>query len=379
MSFIILILLLGYTLSLLGLAMPALHYRPHHRALIDSKKDIAFTVIVVYRNEQATLPRLLNDLKRQSYSKNLIEIILVNDDSTDDSCEIAQTFKENSTDQSVVLLDRLIHSTSAKKDGISQAIHTATHEHILVTDADCELPHEWMASYNEHYKKYAHTLFIAGPLAITGSGFIARLQQLEMVALQTITAGSFAIRQPFICNGANMSFTKSAFKQVQGYSGNDHISSGDDIFLLEKLAAENVIQCHYLKSSEAIVKTRAKSSWQSMIAQRARWARKGNETKSLLNKLIATHVAAINLLFFVMPVCYWLDGISKNLLLSFYLLKLFTDFIVLLVGTQFFVTQRWSRVFLLQYFVYPLVVLAIVLQSLKKIKWRGRVIDQNDV
>ncbi|WP_052476773.1 glycosyltransferase [Nonlabens marinus] len=356
--------------------MPALNYQPITVTRRLNNHPITFSIIVVYRNEIDALPTLLKSLSEQDYNPALLEIILVNDASIDGSQEFVNEFIKKNLSMHYIHFDRTPKSVSAKKDGITQAISRATQEHILLTDADCVVPKTWISAYSRHYQSYADASLVAGPVRLNGQGFLAGLQQLEMLALQTITTGAFALRQPFMCNGANLSFKKKAFEAVQGYLGNDHLSSGDDVFLLEKLAAEDVLQCHYLKNTQALISTSPKNSWKEMIEQRARWSRKSTETKSLLNKLVAFHVATASLLFVFAPLLYVFHLISIELMWSFYFLKFFTDFVVLVIGNQLYQVSSWMRYFILQFFMYPFIVIAIGLKSLGSIKWQDRSIDR---
>ena len=377
MSFFVLLITFGYALLLLCLAMPALNYQPLTMTRRSQDIAIRFSIIVVYRNEIHALPTVLQSLLNQDYDPALLEVILVNDASKDGSKELVAELIKQHPSFHFIHFDRNAKSASAKKDGITQALSIATHEHILLTDADCTLPQSWVSAYNTHYQSYADAIIVAGPVRLSGTGFLAGLQQLEMLALQTITAGAFAIRQPFMCNGANFSFKKEAFETVHGYTGNDHLSSGDDVFLLEKLAAEDVTQCHYLKNLNAVVTTTAKSSWKEMMEQRARWSRKSTKTKSLLNKLVAVHVAAASLLFVVAPLLAAFHLISIELMVSFYMLKFFTDFVVLVVGNQLYTMRNWMLILIPQFFMYPFIVIAIGLKSLGTVKWQDRSIDQS--
>ena len=54
------------------------------------------------------------------------------------------------------------------------------------------------------------------------------------MSLQGATIAGFALRNPFLCNGANMAYKKELFTNLHGFEGNNNLASGDDIFLLEK-------------------------------------------------------------------------------------------------------------------------------------------------
>lgn len=373
----ILIIPVVYLFLVLGLALEAHHMRGIPVAYPDHNTLQSFTVIINYRNEQEQLPALLQSLTSLNYDFDKIQFIFVNDDSTDRSTEILEQFQKQHPQVSCLLLDRLPTSNSAKKDGITQAITQALHPIIITTDADCTVPTDWLQAYNAMYHKYPRAHFVAAPVYINATThFNSVLQSQEMIALQMITMGAFEIKRPFMCNGANMSFKKAAFYTVNGYEGNDHISSGDDIFLLEKLWQLDSEHCLYLKNNAATVTTLPKKTWREMILQRARWAQKGTATASLLNKAVSFQVWMMSILCIAAPLLYLTGLIDSNLLWMIYALKILVDFLVLFLGKRFFEHESWLRYFLVQLVVYPLVVVAVSIASLFKPSWHQRKVNQ---
>ncbi len=77
-----------------------------------------------------------------------------------------------------------------------------------------------------------------------------------------------------MCNGANLSFLRRAFYEVNGYEGSLHIPSGDDEFLLQKLFRRYPHRLAFLKQPEATVRTRAKKTAMAFYQQRKRWGSK---------------------------------------------------------------------------------------------------------
>lgn len=374
---------IGYTLIILTLSLDGFLYKSFRKRPTDSLHDdksldefLPFTIIVNYRNEAHHLPELLSSLALIQYPIELIEIFFVNDASSDHSENIIREFEVHHPEWSIHLIDRTVKSASAKKDGISQAVAIATHERIICTDADVVVPENWLQAFNKLYHFHQDAHFIAGPVQITHTpSLITQIQHAEMVALQMVSIGAFSQRQPFMCNGANMSFTKSVFTTVNGYDDNDHISSGDDVFLLEKLASEDVMNCHYLKSTDAIVRTHPKKDFKSMIHQRARWAQKGTKTRSNLNKLVSFQVLLMNVAFVFVPLLFLLGLVHLKILILIMLPKIVVDIIVLVVGHQFFEHKKWPLYVLPQLLIYPIVVIAVALKSTQKIQWSDRAIN----
>lgn len=378
MIFLAFIIGFGYAIVVLTITMESLTYKPRN-FLEPTTHDApaGFSIIINYRDEAAHLPALLDSIQQLNYPKNNCEFLFINDASTDASRSIIEAFQSQHTHIKIRLLNRIPTSASAKKDGITQALQVATYNHILTTDADCLLPPQWLQAYHDHYTAYTASIFVAGPVQILATDtVIGQLQTSEMVALQLTTVGGFALRKPFLCNGANMSFTKTHFNEVAGYDGNANIASGDDIFLLEKSAALDASACYYLKDKNALVTTYPKTRWKEAIAQRARWAQKGAKTTSMLNKLLSFQVLAANAFVVIAPLIAWLPGVSIKAIVIVLALKTFTDIVVLYIGYRFFDNKKWLRYLLPQLVCYPILVLAVAFKSLTTVEWKQRQVQR---
>jgi hypothetical protein len=61
-------------------------------------------------------------------------------------------------------------------------------------------------------------------------------------------ACAMMIGKPNMCNGANIAYPKAVFEEVNGFDGNEHIASGDDEFLMHKIAEKypnQIVFAHY--------------------------------------------------------------------------------------------------------------------------------------
>lgn len=132
----------------------------------NSPTEIRFSIIVPFRNEAENLPVLLSSLARINYPESKYEIILVNDESEDISVEIIEEFQKTYLGFNLKVLENQRTSNSPKKDAISTAINSAEFEYILTTDADCNVPVNWLKSYNDFILKTGNKL-IAGPVALS--------------------------------------------------------------------------------------------------------------------------------------------------------------------------------------------------------------------
>ncbi len=183
---------------------------------------------------------------------------------------------------------------------------------------------------------------IAGPVKIyslqptedKGLKLFLAFQEMDFMSLQIAGAGGFGLDQAFMCNGANFCYSRSAFYDVDGFSGNDDISSGDDVFLLQKFV-KNKLKVAFLKSKEAIVLTKPQPDLSSLISQRIRWAAKTPAYESWFAKFIGFTVLLLNLSLVIGFALSLFNLITYATILLAFLFKLLIDLFLLYKSAQF--------------------------------------------
>lgn len=129
---------------------------------IDFQPKTAFSVVIAARNEQQNIRHCLSALTACRYPVHLLEIIVVNDHSTDETAAVVHDFMaKNATGVSIHLLHP--ESGSGKKNAISTGIGHAAHPFIACTDADCEPPENWLLLLAQVFEKQSPKM-IAGPV-----------------------------------------------------------------------------------------------------------------------------------------------------------------------------------------------------------------------
>lgn len=331
----------------------------------------SFSVVVPFRNEAENLPKLLESLSRMDYPSALFEIIFVDDASEDNSIVIIDAFPTEKLKFKCV--PNLRNSLSPKKDAITTAINIAENEWILTTDADCEVPKNWLALFDALIQKDNPNM-VCGPVFFNAEEtFVQKFQQLDGLSLQAVTQAGFGLNYPLLCNGANLAYKKEIFNLVQGYKGNDKIASGDDIFLMEKIERKFPDTVKYLKSKQAIVSTESLITWKEVLFQRIRWAGKTSKTDNNFAKGMGLLVFMVNLLIPVgILIC-----IFQSFFLTYWILflafKMIVDYFILWQSADFFSCKLGLWNFLISEIVYPFITIYVVFASLKgSYNWKGR-------
>jgi cellulose synthase/poly-beta-1,6-N-acetylglucosamine synthase-like glycosyltransferase len=369
--YISLFLLLAY-----GFLMQ-LYYRWWKRAPLFSTTGIEawtpdkkITVIIPARNEASNIGHCLRSLLQQNYPAQLLEIIVVDDQSTDETALIVQSFQH----ASIRLIQADSSATTApKKRAITTAIGIASGELIITTDADCTADPDWIKTV-AYYHQHTDIVFIAAPVKMKDTGTLLSIfQTLDFLTMQGITAASAYKRFHHMCNGANLAYEKKAFEKVNGFSGIDSIASGDDMLLMHKISRTFPGKVGFLKTHRAIVETAPAISWTEFLQQRIRWASKATHYKDRAIFMVLLLVYLTNLLLLSVA----LSSIWMPEMLLYFLLLCVIKFLVEFPFVQS-VAKFFHQSSLLGYLLLlqPLHILYIVLSGflgqVKTYEWKGR-------
>lgn len=236
------------------------------------------SVLIAARNEEEKIGATLDDIIRQNYPAGLLEVIVVDDHSTDGTSAIVESYAGRGV--RLIRLNEEKALNSYKKKAISEAIRQAEGELIVTTDADCRMGPDWLRTIARFYEENRFRL-ISSPVAyFKEQGFFEKLQTLEFLYLIGLGASTIGNRMPSTCNGANLAYRKDVFLQLDGFKGIDDLASGDDELFLHKVAAAFPGSIGFCKSRAAIVYTYAKPTLSEFLMQRKRWASKSTRYKN---------------------------------------------------------------------------------------------------
>ena len=361
--------LLSFRLERSGMEKSSANNKTLKKDFSTSLEMTRVSILVAARNESTNIEKLLQSLYNQSFSKEKFEVIIVDDHSTDETSEVSENFRVLHPELNLKLLKA---TGTGKKQAISQALHAAENELVMVTDADCELPPHWIKIMVDYFAKNDLKMLLGPVLLSPAKSLFEKLQVLEHLSLIASTAGSAAIGMPVMCNGANMMYNRQAAIDVEKYRTDMKIASGDDMFLMEQFIKHyGSKSVRFLLDNEAIVKTETIPNLKAFFRQRRRWASK---TKAYTNwKIITT--ALIVLLFNLSIVFFFAAGFFMKVFWIFFvlyvILKTLIDFPILKRITTF-MQQRgllWW-VFPLE-FIYPFYVVFTAFSGLfSNVKWK---------
>jgi biofilm PGA synthesis N-glycosyltransferase PgaC len=328
------------------------------------------TVLVPARNEEANIGVLLTALKAQQYPASRLEIIVIDDHSEDQTAAIVNMF------EGITLLR--LHAAdinSYKKKALEEGVTHAQGELIICTDADCIPGPHWIEQLVSVYQK-KQAAFIAAPVVLHyQQNWLGHLQALDFMVLQGITGAGLQSGKLLMANGANLAYPKAVFTAVNGYSGTDHIASGDDFFLLHKIADQYPEGIVYVKSKDALVTTAAQATWGSFLQQRIRWASKSTHYKKKKLQQVLSLVWSYNLVLLLLGVSGIFDSRALLLFIGGWIIKTLLEWSFVSEVAGFFDQKALLKKF---FWMQPLhiayTVIAGVLGLKGTYRWKGRTV-----
>jgi cellulose synthase/poly-beta-1,6-N-acetylglucosamine synthase-like glycosyltransferase len=329
------------------------------------------SVIIPARNEARRIGPCLEALSKQGYPRSNMEIIVVNDFSTD---ETAARVKEYSTICRLVNLSDHVSGrlNSYKKKAIETGIAESIGELIICTDADCTMGPDWISTLVESYEKNGFQ-FLAAPVKIFPAvGWLAVFQALDFISLQGITGAAVYNNLYPMCNGANLAYTRKAYEAVSGFRDIDHIASGDDMLLMKKIQAAFPKTSGYVKDPRAIVLTAPAENVQSFFNQRIRWASKVSHYRHEATFITLAWVYGVNgSLFLLFMGCLWYGHWQWLWILLVF--KTISEYFFVAAVARFFDQQSLMKYFpLCQPFHILYTIIAGGFGSFGKYEWKNR-------
>ena len=341
---------------------------------------VKVSIVVAVRNEILNIDALLKSLFQQDYPQDLYEIIIVDDDSDDETARLVEEFISRHTGtKNLKLITLNKNDGSGKKAAIDKGIKASRGKLIVITDADCTAGSKWISTLASFFEKYKPQM-ILGPVRITDGGSVfSKLQSLEFMSLISSAAGSSSAGFPLMANGANMAFTRQAYESCGGFMGNLKYPSGDDIFLMmsiKKKFGANAIR--FLRSEDAIVNTPAIQGVKSFFQQRLRWVSKsrGYTAPLLIAASITVFLMNSWLVVTAFPAFFFPDFLKLFLIL--YVLKLLVDLPLMVSFGRFQRSMSLLWLFPLMELLNTVYTLVIgIAGNIGKYEWKGRKVSTN--
>ena len=286
--------------------------------------SIPISVIIAAKNEAANLQKNLGFIQNQNYQD--FEIVLVNDNSSDETHSVMTDFAARDERIRVLSLD---DSLSGKKEALKAGIDAANYERLVFTDADCQVEAEWLSGFADAFDRGGDFVIGYGAYRLNDSWF-SSMYSFDAFRSAMLYFSAAANGLPYMCVGRSMGYTRSLFQNSEGFASYAHIESGSDDLFLQSVEDS----AHIEMIPAAVSYSEPPTSFGRWLIQRKRHLGAGiHYPKSVLALLIIYEGSNI-----LLPIILVLLLMSENQFLS-----LFSIAIILRVTLFYLNTQTFSR------------------------------------
>jgi cellulose synthase/poly-beta-1,6-N-acetylglucosamine synthase-like glycosyltransferase len=202
------------------------------------------SIVVPARNEAENLPRLFASLAKLDYDPAKLELVLVNDDSTDNTAEIARELSTMLPFRFRILdADHGVHETlpQTKTLPLAQGIEAATGEFVLMTDGDCEVHPQWARDMVRHFQPGIGLVCgITLPDYEASAKKVTKLEAVDWSLLLGVCAGMCRLGKPVALIGNNYAVRAESYRDLGTFRSIEH-NRIDDIALFTAVAESKAV------------------------------------------------------------------------------------------------------------------------------------------
>ena len=284
-----------------------------------ASNEIPISVIIAARNESHNLQENLQFILEQDYSN--FEVIVVNNNSTDDSYQVLSALKKGYNHLEIIEFNNPDHVRQGKKLPLTLGIKAAKNEHLLLTDADCKpKSNQWIKKMTRGFKE-KEIILGYGPYIKT-SGLLNSIIRFD-TAWIGMNYFSFALNGfAYMGVGRNLAYTKRAYQAVDGYKSHHMLASGDDDLFIQEASKKSSLGIEIDADTHCF--SPSKNTWSEWVHQKSRHFTTTSKYSFIKKLLLATYPITL--------VAAWFSFVSLMILSN----SVFICFIMIL-----FYTIKW--------------------------------------
>ena len=113
--------------------------------ILKIKTKPTVSILIAARNEEMLLPKCLESLTKIDYPLEKLKIYIINDSSKDATEEIAKEYTNRYKHFQLINISNKLPGLDGKMNALCQGIDHTDGEIILITDADCIVPPNWVS------------------------------------------------------------------------------------------------------------------------------------------------------------------------------------------------------------------------------------------
>ncbi|MEL4894432.1 glycosyltransferase [Crocosphaera sp. Alani8] len=234
------------------------------------------SVIVPIYNGQEDLPELINCLRNQTYPKDRVEYLLVNNNSQDNTSTILSKAILEAEKVGIRLQELNENKIQSSYAARNQGIRQATGEILAFTDADCRPLDHWLEDLVKPFIDEKIGIVVGEIEALPGNSFLEKYAEKNNILSQ-----KFLLEHPFLPYGqtANLGIRSIIFKEIGLFR--PYLTTGGDADICWRIQQQTNYKLTF--SPTAIIRHRHRSNFKELRSQWQRYGRSNLYLHELYN------------------------------------------------------------------------------------------------
>jgi cellulose synthase/poly-beta-1,6-N-acetylglucosamine synthase-like glycosyltransferase len=343
-----------------------IHYGLNKSVKINNRQP-SVSILIAARNEEVNLESCLNSIEKLDYPTDKIEVLIINDGSEDKTEAITNSFISRLSHFYLLNIKESRYNLFGKMNALAQGIEKTSGEIILITDADCEVPVNWVTDFVEYFEP---DVGMSGGLTLLSKienkeNYFSRLQALDWIYLQAVASGSCQLGLPVSILGNNFAFRRKAYEEVGGFEQLG-FSLTEDMILLQAIHNSQKWKVVYPLNNQTKIYSKPVNTISGFYNQRKRWVLGGKTTH-----LWGYFISLVSLFAHIFLVGLFVAGFWKEglLMTSIAILSDVSILSRILKRIKRYDLFKMTLLFKLYYIAYTFI-FSIVLLSSKKVEWK---------
>jgi len=324
------------------------------------------SIVIAARNEAGRIQACIDSLKHLDYPPDKFEVILVDDDSTDDTAAKMERACAGMSNWRWIELEEKSRELRGKKNALLRGIAESKGEIIFTTDADCIVPPGWL-KYMAPYFKPGVTMVLGYSPLVEGKGFLRRILQFDNLFSAISAAAPTNLGYPFTSVGRNLAYRRDAYENAGGFLALKKFRSGDDVHLTERFRYLNNGRIDYCAHPETFVLTRPPETGKEIFHAQVR-----KNSKTLLKAGSSIAFSLVLFAYYMLIICFPLLYPEWNgLWLALLAAKFILEYIPLRKAAKIFRQQSIIPYIPLMQIIYPAYIIFFsILGALQLYQWK---------
>lgn len=282
--------------------------------IIQVKEDDypAVSVIICAKNEANHLSQNLISFLEQDYPTHLWELIVVNDQSTDETANILAQFQLNYPHLKVysIAIDEQ-KELLGKKNALDFGIQQAKHPILLLSDADCKPASQlWLKTMASQLTTQKKEIVLGYGRYASKNGILNKMIRWETIHTAIQYFSWARMKKPYMGVGRNLMYAKHLYFEAKNnpefWNIYTQTASGDDDLLIRFIANQNNITYCYKPTAQTI--SEPCNTFNEWMIQKQRHVSTGrlyaSKTKFLLGLYASTQGLFWLLSFILLPIAF---------------------------------------------------------------------------